>query len=406
MRTHLRLASFLLIPLILCFGPGAATGYADSLALGIERGSGEAVAQARPAGPPAFALERLPQPAQPVVKVVMFWMDSCPHCHEVLDKVLPPLQQKYGEQLLVRLVEVSAPESTERFYQAAAAFGINHDQAGVPLLLIGERALLGTDQIAAELPGLIEKHLAAGGVEFPAAAGVADPTPTGQAAAAACAPSTPCAEDPAPAAAVQTATPGHAASNGFALAIAILAAMALALVYTFVTLVQGMGRTVGSLRPAWPSSLIPFLALAGLGVAGYLAYVETQAVPAICGPVGDCNAVQSSVYARLFGVLPIGVLGAIGYLAILGAWWWGRREAAAPAVYAPLVMLALALFGVLFSLYLTYLEPFVIRAVCAWCLTSAVIITLLMLASLRPALVSLSQLRQEPGATHSIRGEA
>ena len=46
----------------------------------------------------------------------------------------------------------------------------------------------------------------------------------------------------------------------------------------------------------------------------------------------------------------------------------------------------MALFGVLFSLYLTYLEPFVIRAVCIWCLTSAVIITLLMLLSLEPAL--------------------
>lgn len=406
MRTHLRLASFLLIPLILCFGRPAATGYAGSGALRIGQGGGEATAEVAHAGVPAFALERLPQPAQPVVKAVMFWMDSCPHCHEVLDKVLPPLQQKYGEQLLIRLVEVSAPENTERFYQAAAAFGISHDQAGVPLLLIGERALLGTDQIAAELPGLVDKHLAAGGVEFPAAAGVADPTPTGQSAAAACTPSTPCVEDPAPAAAVPAATPGHAASNGFALAIAILAAMALALVYTFVTLVRGVGRAVGSLRPAWCSGLIPFLALAGLGVAGYLAYVETQAVPAVCGPVGDCNAVQSSAYARLFGVLPIGVLGALGDLSILAAWAWGRRGTEEPAVCAPLSVFAMALLGVLFSLYLTYLEPFVIRAVCAWCLTSTVIITLLMLVSLRPALVALSHQRQSPRATQRINRAA
>ena len=46
--------------------------------------------------------------------------------------------------------------------------------------------------------------------------------------------------------------------------------------------------------------------------AGYLTYVETQLVQAVCGPVGDCNAVQSSSYARLFGVLPVGVLGASG----------------------------------------------------------------------------------------------
>ena len=57
-------------------------------------------------------------------------------------------------------------------------------------------------------------------------------------------------------------------------------------------------------------------------------------------------------------------------------------------------ILGMALFGVLFSLYLTYLEPFVIGAVCAWCLTSAVIITLLMLLSLRPVLQAV-EVREE-----------
>jgi uncharacterized membrane protein len=45
----------------------------------------------------------------------------------------------------------------------------------------------------------------------------------------------------------------------------------------------------------------------------------------------------------------------------------------------------------LFSLYLTYLEPFVIKAVCAWCLTSAVIMTLLMLLSIGPAVQSIER---------------
>jgi len=46
----------------------------------------------------------------------------------------------------------------------------------------------------------------------------------------------------------------------------------------------------------------------------------------------------------------------------------------------------MSLFGTLFSLYLTYLEPFVIQAVCLWCLASAILITLLLLFSLKPAL--------------------
>lgn len=55
-----------------------------------------------------------------------------------------------------------------------------------------------------------------------------------------------------------------------------------------------------------------------------------------------------------------------------------------------LELFGFTLFGVLFSLYLTYLEPFVIRAVCIWCLISAVIITLLLLLSLDPAVQAIT----------------
>ena len=136
----------------------------------------------------------------------------------------------------------------------------------------------------------------------------------------------------------------------------------------------------------WTEPAFPLLCLAGLGVAGYLTYVETQAVQAICGPVGDCNTVQSSPYARLFGVLPVGVLGFMGFLAILAAWLYPRLRRDRWARYAPLPVLGMTVFGVLFSIYLTYLELFVIKAVCIWCLTSAVIMTLLLLLSLNPVL--------------------
>lgn len=46
-----------------------------------------------------------------VVQAVMFWMDTCPHCHVVLEEVLPPLQQKYGDQLQIRLIEVKSEET-------------------------------------------------------------------------------------------------------------------------------------------------------------------------------------------------------------------------------------------------------------------------------------------------------
>ena len=112
-----------------------------------------------------------------------------------------------------------------------------------------------------------------------------------------------------------------------------------------------------------------------------------------CGPVGDCNTVQQSEYARLFGVFPIGVLGLIGYTAIFLAWLIARYASERLADLAILAMFAMTIFGTLFSIYLTFLEPFVIGATCAWCLTSAVLITFLMLVSTQPAKVAFLRLK-------------
>ena len=140
--------------------------------------------------------------------------------------------------------------------------------------------------------------------------------------------------------------------------------------------------------------MIPVLCFVGLVVAGYLSYVETTQSTAICGPVGDCNTVQQSPYAHLFGLLPIGILGLVGYIAILVAWTISRSNHERLADIASLGLLIMTFLGTLFSIYLTFLEPFVIGATCAWCLGSAVIMTALLWLSIPPAksaLVSLNQ---------------
>jgi uncharacterized membrane protein len=76
-------------------------------------------------------------------------------------------------------------------------------------------------------------------------------------------------------------------------------------------------------------------------------------------------------------VLPIGILGLAGYVAMLAAWFRGR----AGSIMARGLLVGMAAFGVAFSVYLTYLELFVIEAVCLWCLSSAVIMTLILLAA-------------------------
>jgi uncharacterized membrane protein len=178
--------------------------------------------------------------------------------------------------------------------------------------------------------------------------------------------------------------------EGSGLGVAVMVVLLAAFLYSVVLAVlAALGKPVPVL-PAWTEYAIPVLAIVGLGVAGYLTFVETQNVAAVCGPVGDCNTVQSSPYARLFGVLPVGVLGLAGYVAILAAWAVGRYSRGSLAGYAPLLLFAMALFGVLFSIYLTYLELAVILAVCAWCLTSAMIMALLLVLCTGPALGSLT----------------
>ena len=312
----------------------------------------------------------------PQVRAVLFWSKTCGHCHYVITEVFPPLQTQYGDQLEIVMIELDSEAAAQRFYAAGAAMGLAPETMGVPLLIIGDHLLVGSQQIPEELPSLIDSYLAAGGVDIPAIPGLeglalsaADPAP----AEATAVPESLSAEAEAAAAAFAAETQGI---SGSVPAFLLLVTMPMALIVVGVLLVMARRGRITPPQGQWVSWAIPILSLIGLGVAGYLAYVETQMVEAVCGPIGDCNAVQSSSYAQLFGI-PIGVIGVVGYLAILGAWVWGRSGSATGRA----LLLGMAMVGVIFSIYLTYLELFIIEAVCLWCLSSAVIVTLIMLAA-------------------------
>lgn len=324
---------------------------------------------------------------EPVVRGVLFWLDTCPHCHYVGDEVLPPLQEQYGDQLDIQLIMLDSEDKAAVFHAAGAAAGLLPEEMGVPLLVVGDTVMMGSAEIPEQLPGLIERYLAEGGVDLPDLPGldalvqVGDPALVHESGAV----------DKAPAVVESVDTPGSVAApidepvidlaaptgiSGSIPAFVVLAGMVTAL--AFVAVMPFLARG-GSVRPPegrWVSAAIPVLAAAGILVAAYLAYVEAQAVAPICGPVGDCAAVQTSEYSRLFGV-PVGYIGIAGYVAILAAWFAGRNGNAV----ARGLLLGMAVIGVLYSIYLTWLELFVIRAVCMWCVSSAVIMTLIMLAA-------------------------
>ena len=112
------------------------------------------------------------------------------------------------------------------------------------------------------------------------------------------------------------------------------------------------------------------MAVAGVGVSAYLTLVHYDNSVLVCG-VGDCQTVQSSRYSEIAGI-PIAILGLGMYLALLGltiARW--RRPGLAETLVVATFGIALA--GVIYSAYLTYLEIAVIKAICQWCVISALL---------------------------------
>jgi uncharacterized membrane protein len=114
---------------------------------------------------------------------------------------------------------------------------------------------------------------------------------------------------------------------------------------------------------------IVVLCLLGIADAGYLTYVHYAGLKVACLASGGCETVQASKYAKLAGI-PVSVLGLIGYIAILLTVAI-RNELGRAAAFG------IALIGFGFSMYLTYRELFTIKAICQWCVGSAVLMTAL-----------------------------
>jgi uncharacterized membrane protein len=127
---------------------------------------------------------------------------------------------------------------------------------------------------------------------------------------------------------------------------------------------------------------IGVLALIGIGVAGYLTYVHYEGLKVLCLSSGGCETVQASTFAKLDGV-PVALLGLLGYIGIVGSVFI-RGELGRIAGFA------IALIGFGFSMYLTYRELFTIKAICQWCVSSAVLMTLLAI------LTAVRVLREDP----------
>lgn len=355
---------------------------------------------------------------QPVVYGVFFYSPTCPHCRDVLTNHWPGIQSEFGDQLKVLFIDVTQSEGSQIMGTAIDAMHIQSN--AVPMLIIGSDVMIGSSDIPQRAPGVIRAGLKAGGIGYPSIPNidtlfqsvipVTSPTPTET-------PSHSLLDDPANLAAlivlfglvlgigvmgtagwqfitrhkinlsssingmfgrrmaligtvVGIVLSGSLVIGSFENPITLVISMAVLAAFVVLALCLFRTSSLGQLS----SGFLPVIVVAGILVAGYLTYVELTLVEATCGVVGNCNAVQQSSYAHILGI-PVGILGIMGYLIILSLWVMNRYK---NQKWIDGALFVMALLGVGFSIYLTILEPFVIGASCVWCLTSAVIMGILL----------------------------
>lgn len=123
--------------------------------------------------------------------------------------------------------------------------------------------------------------------------------------------------------------------------------------------------------------------LAGLGIVDsiYLTWIKYTENPSLCiKGLGDCISVNNSTYSELFGI-PISVLGALTYGVILITLFLKSKRKFF-AENGDYILFGISFFGAIYSIYLTYIEVAVIRAICPFCITSAVTMLVIFILSI------------------------
>lgn len=374
------------------------------------------------------AMTVIPAGDGPYAQAVLYFSVTCDHCEYVITRTLPGLfadnggdyAVTYDETVLpgqpvfylmsngtlqLLLVDTSTEAGDELFRQDSERLGI--DRAGVPRIDFNEREyLVGSADIPDLFPGVVSDAIAADGMAWPPVPGleeaiapfieegsVVDPN-------AAEADATEATDDELGEAVVvlPTGDGDESWTDRFGRDVAGNSVSVVVLALLLLTVVAAPMLALHGSLPSVPGRVVIVLVVIGASVAAYLANVETSGSEAVCGPVGDCNAVQQSEYARLAGI-PIGVLGLLGYAAIGGLWIVSRVTRGSGADLAVVLIGLGAWAGTLFSIHLTFLEPFVIGATCMWCVSSAAVMLALSWVSAGPAVDAWHRLRGHPTKT-------
>jgi uncharacterized membrane protein len=127
--------------------------------------------------------------------------------------------------------------------------------------------------------------------------------------------------------------------------------------------------------------IVTALALVGIFISLYLTLYKLGVIGELSCSIGSCETVNTSKWSLLMG-FPVAAWGLLFYLDVFVIALVGTFDRFADEPVISFVLVGEAAIGVLFSAWLTYLELGVIHAICIWCVTSAVLVTAILLVSL------------------------
>ena len=127
--------------------------------------------------------------------------------------------------------------------------------------------------------------------------------------------------------------------------------------------------------------VVAALALAGIFLATYLLLYKLGYIGELTCSVGSCETVNTSKWAKFLGV-PVAAWGVAWYVGTFALAMAGTGERYAASERFSMLLVAVAASGLVFSAYLTGLELFVIKAICQWCVVSAIIVLIIFVISL------------------------
>jgi len=121
------------------------------------------------------------------------------------------------------------------------------------------------------------------------------------------------------------------------------------------------------------------LTIIGLLVSIYMTIYKVTSNDNMCVGSKDCSVVNASKYSEVNGI-PVAVVGAIGYTALLAIIWLERK----PGFFkenGSMIFFGISLIGFFFTLWLVYVEVALLKAYCPFCLASQASMTLIFILS-------------------------